>query len=265
MNQSPRLDGGVLPTPDPLAVLAAEPDAAKVLLAAREEIDQLLWRRDVRTAAVQVAAASVERGARDSAAIDGADLVLPDDSPMGRVLDAALRLTAAVPGQVDVFATAPLQALAQLHAVAAHGFQPAEELGRPRADQRADDPLSLGSLPSAAIAAQRIALLAQLLTEPTQAPALLVAAIGHAEIAVLRPFGWGSGLLARATTRLVLASRGLDPSLFSIPERGMLEAGRPAYVRALRDYASGTREGVTAFVVWHSTACALGARAVVVP
>lgn len=255
----------MLPSPDPLAALAAVPDAAAVLMGAREEIDRLLWRRDVRSAAAEVAAASVERGARDSAAIDGADLVRPDDSPMGRVLDAALRLTAAVPGQVDVFATAPLQALAHLHAVAAHGFQPADQLGRPRVDEAADDPLSLGALPTAEAAAQRIALLAQTLTAPTQAPALLVAAIAHAELAVLRPFGWGSGLLARAATRLVLASRGLDPSLFSIPERGMLEAGRPAYVRALRDYASGTQAGVTAFVVWHSTACALGARAVVVP
>ena len=47
--------------------------------------------------------------------VDGADVALVEDSPMGRGLEAALRLTAAVPGQVDVFATAPLQALARLH------------------------------------------------------------------------------------------------------------------------------------------------------
>ena len=61
----------------------------------------------------------------------------------------------------------------------------------------------------------------------------------------MRPFAWGSGLLARASVRLVLASRGVDPSLFSIPEHGMLEMGRPAYVKALRAYATGTREGVS--------------------
>ena len=87
-------------------------------------------------------------------------------------------------------------------------------------------------------------MLAQTLTTPTEAPAIVVAAIAHAELAVVRPFAWGSGLLARASTRLVLASRGVDPSLFSIPEHGMLEMGRPAYVNALRAYASGTREGV---------------------
>lgn len=77
---------------------------------------------------------------------------------------------------------------------------------------------------------------------------------------------WGSGLLARASVRLVLAGRGVDPSLFSIPEHGMLKPWEgPAHVAALRDYASGTPAGVTSFIVWQATAVALGARAVVVP
>ena len=129
----------------------------------------------------------------------------------------------------------------------------------------ADDPLHLGPLPPAEAAAERLAALARVLTMPTEAPALVVAAIAHAEIAAVRPFAWGSGLLARASVRLVLAGRGVDPSLFSIPEHGMLELGRPAYVAALRDYASGTPAGVTSFIVWQATAVALGARAVVVP
>ena len=69
----------------------------------------------------------------------------------------------------------------------------------------------------------------------------------------------------RASVRLVLAARGVDPSLFSIPEHGMLELGRPAYVSALKAYASGTPDGVRDFLVWHATAVALGAKAVVVP
>ena len=247
---------------DPLAVLARDERVAAASLAAREAIDAVLWRRDVRAAAAEVASASIERGARDSAAIDGADIVLPDDSPMGRVLDAALRLTAAVPAQVDVFAAAPLQALAHLHALTAHGFAAADELGRPRSADVADDPLHLGALPSAADAASRLAMLASVLTQPTTAPAVVVAGIAHAEIAVIRPFGWGSGLIARACTRLVLAGRGVDPSLFCIPEHGMLELGRPAYVTALRGYASGTPTGVADFLVWHATALAAGAHAV---
>ena len=247
---------------DPLAELAADPATAEILAAARAEIDALLWRRDVRSNAVEVAASSMERGARDSAAIDGADLAVVDDSPMGRVLDAAIRLTAAVPGQVEVFATAPLQALAHLHALTATGFVPDDELGRPRAGDRADDPLNLGAVPPAAAASERLSLLARTLTTPTEAPALLVAAIAHAELAVVRPFTWGSDLVARAAVRLVIAGRGVDPSLFSIPEHGMFEMGRPAYVRALQGYAAGTREGVLAFISWHTTACAMGAKAV---
>jgi hypothetical protein len=219
----------------------------------------------VRAAATEVAAASIERGGRDSAAIDGADIVVVDSSPMGRVLDAALRLTAEVPAQVDVFSSAPLQALAHLHGLTAYGFVGEDDLGRPRSSDHADDPLALGGLPPAEIAADRLAALADLLTTPTSAPALLMAAIAHAEMAVLRPFAWGSGLLSRAVVRLVMASRGVDPSLFSIPERGMVELGRPGYVKALRAYASGTPAGVSEFLVWHSTAIALGARAVSVP
>ncbi len=250
---------------DPLAVLAADETVSAALAAARSQIDALLWRRDVRAAAADVAAASVQRGARDSATIDGADVAVVDASPMGRVLEASLRLTAALPAQVDVFGRAPMQALAQLHAVVAHGFSPESELGRPRSVDVADDPLNLGPLIPADAAANRLATLAGTLTSPTAAPALLVAAIAHAELAVVRPFSWGSGLLARATTRLVLAQRGVDPSLFGIPEHGMVELGRPAYVRALRAYATGTRAGVGEFIAWHATACALGATAVVVP
>lgn len=250
---------------DPLAALGSDERVAAATLAAREEVDALLWRRDVRAASVEVASASIQRGARDSAAIDGADVALVDDSPMGRVLDAALRLTAAVPTQVDVFATAPLQALAHLHALTAHGFTAADELGRPRTSAEVDDPLNLGPAIPAQAAAERLALLATILTTPTQAPAVLVAGIAHAELAIVRPFRWGSGLIARAATRLVLAGRGVDPSLFSIPEHGMLESGRPAYVHALRGYATGTPDGVADFLVWHATAVALGARAAAVP
>lgn len=252
-------------TSDPLAALAAIPEVDAAASAAREEVDRLLWRRDVRGEADAVASASRQRGAHDSAAMDGADVVGVDDSPMGRVLDAALRITAAVPTQVEVFGTAPLQALAHLHAVGATGFVLEGELGRPRSSGVADDPLNLGALPPPRAASDRLALLAQTLTTPTQAPALVVAAIAHAEVAVLRPFAWGSGLVSRAVTRLVLAERGVDPSLFSIPENGMLELGRSSYVRALKSYATGSREGVAEWCVWHSAAVAAGARAVVVP
>jgi hypothetical protein len=251
-------------TLDALAALSGLRDVQAACDAARTEIDALLWRRDIRSAAADVAADSRVRGARDSAAIDGADVAVADDSPMGRVLEAAERVTAAVPGQVEAFGRAPLQVLAHLHALTAVGMCEPDQLGRPRRDDSADDPLLLGNLPTAANVASRLSLLTDILTTPTTAPALVVAAIAHGELAVLRPFRWGSGLVARAVVRLVLAERGVDPSLFSIPEHGYLELGRSSYVSALRSYASGTSEGMSQFLVWHATALAAGARAVVV-
>jgi len=247
---------------DALAALSAAVEVQAACEVARGEIDALLWRRDVRAAAADVAADSRARGARDSAAIDGADVAVIDDSPMGRVLAASERLTAAVPGQVDSFGRSPLQVLAHLHTLVATGFCEVDQLGRPRRDGSADDPLLLGDLPSATNVAARLALLADVLTTPTAAPALVVAAVAHGELAVLRPFRWGSGLISRAVVRLVLADRGVDPSLFSIPEHGFMELGRTSYVRALRSYVSGTPAGMSDYLVWHATAIATGARAV---
>ena len=245
--------------------IAANPTVAASATAAREEIDTLLWRRDIRAAAKEVAAASVLRGGRDSAAIDGADVAAVDDSPMGRVLDAGWRITTEVPAFVDIWASAPLQALAGLHSVAAIDVLSPAELGRPRSDLNADDPLNIGPIPDAAIAAARLTQLADLVTDSGNVPALVVAAITHAELMAVRPFTWGSGLGARASVRLVLVERGVDPSLFSIPELGMLTLGRPAYVTALRAYLTGSADGVTDYLVWFMTCIGEGAREVQVP
>ena len=235
-------------------------DVSARLAAARSAIDELLWRRDVRDSAAEYTAGSRQWGSRDSAAVDGADVVVVDDSPMGRVLASSQAVTAEVPQHVTTWAVAPLQVLARLHVVAAHGHVQDEELGRPRRDgEAADDPLRLRlDAPSAAQAAGRLSLLADLVADSGGAPALAIAGITHAELLTARPFTWGSGLLGRASVRLVLADRGVDPSLFSVPETGIMRAGRPAYVRALRSYAAGD---MPAYFEWFATAIQLGARA----
>jgi hypothetical protein len=103
--------------------------------------------------------------------------------------------------------------------------------------------------------------LATVITTSTS-PALLIAAIVHAELSALRPFEIGSGLVARVSVRLMMASKGIDPSLFTIPEHGMFELGRPAYVNAIREYSAGTAEGINGYVTWFATALAMGAKAV---
>lgn len=255
---------------DPLAALADLPGVRASCDSARSAIDAVLWDRGVRSRAAEVVAESVRRGAHASAALDGVDVpverlrAVRDDSPMARVLDAALRVTQEVPGQLEAWSRSPLQVLARLHAVGAREFVSDGEVGRPRDGDAVDDPLHLGVLPPAAEVTARLATLAQVVTAPTAAPALLVAAIVHGELLLLRPFTWGSGLVARVSVRLVLAQRGVDPDLLGVPEAGVLAGGRGPYVKALRAFASGTPEGVADWIMWHCGAVRSGARAAVV-
>ena len=236
------------------------PEVSDRLTAARSAVDALLWRRDVRAAAAEVTAESRARGARESAAMDGADIAAAERSPMGRVLASAQAVTGEVPFLIETWPHAPMQVLARLHAVAAHGHQQDDSLGRPRIDREsADDPLHLGPAPDPRTAARRLALLADLVAGSSQVPALVVGGIAHAEIVSARPFAWGSGLVGRAVVRVVMASRGVDPSLFSVPEAGMLHLGRPTYVRALRCYEEGD---VATYLVWFADAIRWGAETV---
>jgi len=93
------------------------------------------------------------------------------------------------------------------------------------------------------------------------APALVEAAVVHGEIIALRPFEVGSAAIAQMATRLVMAARGLDPDLLIVPEVGILRAGRPAYVRAVRGYLSGVPEGVAAWLQFIAMAVVDGANA----
>jgi hypothetical protein len=253
---------------DPLADLLALPGVTDPVERARAAVDEVLWDRGVRARAAEVVAASRLRGGWASAALDGAE-VRPDalvsgdaldGSPVGRVVAAALALQAEAPRLVDLVDRAPAQAISRLHLVAAAGFVEADERGRPRTGEQADDPLHLGPVPPAAEAARRTAALGTLLTRRTEAPALVVAAVAHAEVAVARPFAWGSGLVARSLTRLVLAARGVDPDGLTVPEAGLFAAGRSAYAGALRDYAAGTPEGVARWLVLHADAVRVGAQ-----
>lgn len=250
---------------DALATLADLPGVADAAEAARSEIDALLWDRAVRARAAEVVAESALVGARDSAALEGAELDLAvvraglDASPIGRAVAASVDVTSEIPTLVDVWQVAPLQVLARLHVVAARGFTDPADLGRPRIDDVVVDPLHLGAVPPAAGIPERLAGLADVLTRPTTAPAIVVAAVAHAEVLAMRPFHWGSGLIARACVRLVLAGRGVDPDLLGRPEAGMLSQGRRTYVEALRAYASGEPGGVAQWLVWNATAIGYGA------
>jgi len=105
---------------------------------------------------------------------------------------------------------------------------------------------------------ERLSQLADLVIE-SKVSSILVAAIAHAELATLRPFVQGSYLVARASTRLILSARDVDNDGLVMSEYGAFLLGRPAYVKALTGYMSGTREGVGAFISWQGEAIRRGA------
>lgn len=231
--------------------------------AARADIDELLWRRDVRAASREVTQSSIARGGADSAALEGADLVGVEQSPMGKVLAASLAVTAEAPRMSEIWPNAPLQVITGLHTLVAKEFVDVQELARPRLTQKADDPLHIGSLPQHQEIPGALMRLSQQCST-TRVPAVLEAGYVHGEMMRLRPFTWGSGLVARATVRTVLSARSVDPSNFSIPENGMFESTRTAYVTAIRDFSTGTQAGIESYFEWFSASLGLGAQAVVI-
>lgn len=247
---------------DPLAVVAGLPDVPESVARARAAVDRLLGHRILRRRSAEVSAESALRGARASAALEG--VAVPLEQARGGeagdpVVQGALRVSAELGSLASTWRNAPRQVLARLHVLAAADGAPADDLGRPRAGGEVRDPLELGPPPSPPDVAARLDALSDLLTAPTAAPALVVAAIVHGELLTLRPFGWGDGIVARSAARLTLVDRGLDPKSLIAPEVGHAEL-RDGYVAGLRGYASGTGEGVAAWVGHCADAIELAAR-----
>jgi hypothetical protein len=101
---------------------------------------------------------------------------------------------------------------------------------------------------------------AELLLADTSAPALLVAAVVHADLATAAPFASHNGIVARAVERLVLVSRGVDAKSLVVPEAGHL-ALRAQYESNLGAYRDGGPRGVHAWVLYASEAYTAGAEA----
>jgi Fic family protein len=247
---------------DPFAHVAGLPGVPEAVASARSSVDRLLGHRLLRRQGPEVSAESALRGARASAALEGASADLSEvrsglvTSP---VVQGALRVSSELGSLVGTWRVAPGQALARLHALAAADGVEADLLGRPRASLSALDPLGLGAPPSPESVAARLSSLSGLLTSPTEAPALVAAAVVHGELLALRPFGWGDGVVARAAVRLTLVDRGFDAKSLAVPEVGHVELGS-AYRSAIHAYVSGTPSGVGQWVRHCAEAVELGAR-----
>jgi hypothetical protein len=231
---------------DPLAWLVTLEGVPSAYAAARDGIDVVLRDRGLRRTSPETTAESLLRGAHASAVLEGSASSLPQvrDGEGDETAVAAVRVSTELLSLVPTLGRAPLQALARIHALAGAGSVEAERLGRPRDAE----------------SAARLRDVAAVLTSRTEAPALLVAALVHAELVTAAPFPSHNGIVARAVERLVLAARGVDAKSLVVPEAGHL-ALRAAYESNLRGYAEGGAAGVHAWTLYAAEAYAAAAEA----
>lgn len=254
-------------TADPLAALVALPGVSDSVDSVRKAVDRVYGHRIMRRRSNEVTSEAALRGARGSAALSGAEWALEEvrrrsdfsGDDEARTVGAALRLTAEAGQLLSIWRQSPLRVLARLHLVAA--AEADESAGRPRlAGEPVDEPLVELNVPDAEEVAGRLEGLSQLIIAGSSAPALVTAAVVHGELLSLRPFGSHNGLVARAAERIVLVGSGLDPKSICPAEAGHAEQGRAAYVAALDGYASGTPEGMAAWIAHCGRAVELGVR-----
>lgn len=231
---------------DPLAWLSDLEGVPSAYAATRDGIDVMLRDRGLRRTSPEMTAESLLRGAHASAVLEGSASSLSEAraGTGDQVATDAVRLSASMLALAPLLKTAPLQAIARLHTVVSSATVEAESQGRPR------DPAS----------ADRLRGVAEMLVSSKDTPALLVAAIAHADVATAAPFASHNGIVARALERLVLVSRGVDAKSLVVPEAGHL-ALRREYESNLGGYRDGGRRGIHAWVLYAAEAYAAGAEA----
>ncbi|OBF15643.1 oxidoreductase [Mycobacterium kubicae] len=228
------------------------PGVAEASDRAREALSRAhRHRANLRGWPVTAAEASL-RAARASSVLDGGPVRLDDLADAGEVSDpvfgGALRVAQELEGGtgtlIRVWQHAPLQALARLHMLAAADQVDEARLGRPRKDPEVGP---------------RLALLTDLVTSPTQASAPVVAAVAHGELLTLKPFGSADGVVARAVSRLVTITTGLDPHGLGVPEVSWMR--KPAdYRDAAQGFTEGTPAGLARWLVLCCRALRAGAQ-----
>ncbi|MGN8244842.1 Fic family protein [Cellulomonas soli] len=265
--------------PDPLAPLVDLPGVADAVAQARQACEELRWHEGYRRRWREVRAEATVRCAQASAALDGARLPveavralavgLSDgallgatghvgaDRPdaVGAVVLGALRAGAGVellmPALGGRDRAVPLpwaQVLTRLHTAAVGGRLDADLVGRVRpAGVAPTDLRGLGTAPEGEEVPARLELLGRTVAA-TSAPALVVAAVAHGELLALRPFAAGNGVVARAVGRLLVTSRGLDPTGSLVLERAWAQQPN-LYLSAAAQFATGTPEGVGAWLL----------------
>jgi hypothetical protein len=230
-------------TRDPLAPLLDLPGVADAVARARDAVVAVHNHPVNRRGWPASAAEASVRAARASAALDGATLAAAeaDRAVTDPVVAGAIRAAEEIGRSLGAWRTAPLQAIARLHVVAAADLVPADrhdaELGRPR--------------PGEGVTA-RLGMLAELVAGGTSVPAPVLVAVVHGELLALAPFGTADGVVARAAARLAAVAAGLDPKGLAVPEVGHLRHARE-YRAAAAGFAAGTADGLAG---WLKHCCA---------
>ena len=254
-------------TLEPLLALPGVRDAVE---RARVACEELRWHEAYRRRWREVRAEAGLRSVRASAALEGARVPLSvvrslatssgsDDEPVvAGALRAAVVIEELMPalGTRGAVALPPFgQLLARVHAAATGGWLPDEHVGRLRVDLPPADLTGLGPALVGDALAARVDLLGSTVAG-SGAPALVVAAVVHGELLTLRPFRAGNGVLARAMARLMVTSRGLDPTGSVVAEAAWT---LNPYLGAAAGFASGTPAGVAAWVGACSSSVVSGA------
>ncbi|GEK20099.1 Fic family protein [Cellulomonas xylanilytica] len=255
---------------DPLAPLLDLPGVADAVDRARVACEELRWHEAYRRRWREVRAEAGLRATRASCAIEGARVPLSLVRSLATqggaepVVVGALRATALVErwmpalGDRGAATLPPLgQLLAQVHVAATGGWLPDASVGRLRSAEQPGDLRGLGPAPVGDELAARVELLGRTVRTST-APALVVAAVVHAELLTLRPFAAANGVVARAVARLLLTARGLDPTGSLVTESAWAASLNP-YLGAVAGFATGTPDGVGAWVRGYGEAVVAGA------
>ena len=208
--------------------------------ATRDGIDVMLRDRGLRQTTPDQTAESLLRGAHASAVLEGsassAEEVRTDSGD--QIAQAAVRVSTELLSLVPVLGRSPAQVFARLHVLTGGA-----SAGRPVSPE----------------AANRLQSLSQTLLR-TSAPALLVAALVHADLVTAAPFADHNGIVARAAERLVLVARGVDPASLVVPEAGHL-ALRAEYESNLRAYRDGGTSGLHSWLLYAAEAQTKGVEA----
>lgn len=266
-----------------LQALGADPQVREATQAVRQAATELRWAQALRRRWREARAEATVRCAVASGAVEGAVVSAawlrervacggldraatgdPSQDAVAAVWRAGARVSEMMPdlngpGKGRVVPAREL--LAGLHRdlaapLLASGQISQDQVGAPRRQAQTSLEGGPGQAPRGARLQARLEGLTELIDVPG-APALVRAALVHGELVAARPFVAGNAALGRLLVRHLCVRDALEPTGTAVcdyyPARAPL-----AYKEAAGAYATGTSQGVVAWIVWQAQALLAG-------